>query len=440
MTKDKAHRIGPIVLAPGITAREVFVFLTVTGIASTLTAFLNVMQPFVYSEVVGIGAEQQGRLAGQLMTVQQFSVILFVGLAGALSDRIGRKILLLAALLGFCISALVYPIISGVLALFVIRIFFGISSTFHTASGPAKFFDYPDNGSRGKFMALVMIWMAILAAALIGGVGAHLPGWLQAAGASAREAGTWALWLAAALGLGVAAFGALFMMNDRPAKRPEAKPGLAGFVSGFREVMAQTRGNRSFATLVVTSFVVRTDDAVIASFLALWVTIQGAREGLSTVHALEIAGVLTAIIRFMHLLVPPILGPLLDRFSRLAMYLVSIASVGAVFVCAPLVGSVSGWGIYVFAILVGTVEASQTICQQAFFGQEAPSHLRATAYSLLAIFGTVSVIGASLAAGYLFDAIGPTAPFTLIGLLHVAAVILSLAVLGLMGRGRRAAG
>ena len=107
------------------------------------------------------------------------------------------------------------------------------------------------------------------------------------------------------------------------------------------------------------------------------------------------------------------------------------------FVCAPLVGSVQGWPIYAYAVLIGVVEAGQTICQQAFFGQEAPAHLRGTAYGLLAIFGTVSVIVTSIVAGYLFDSMGPTAPFTLIGLLHVGAVLLCLLLLGL-ARGKRA--
>lgn len=432
MTQTRQHRIGPILLAPGITAREVFIFLTVTSVASTVTMFLNVMQPFIFTEIVGIASERQGRLAGQLMTVQQLSVILLVGFSGALADRIGRKVLLVAALIGFSLCALVFPLISGVAALFAVRIFFGATSTLHTASGPTKFFDYPDNGSRGKFMALVMIWMAIFAAAFVGGIGAHVPEWLRQADASVLEAGTWTLWGTAALGLLFALIGARFMMTDRPERSTASKPGIGGMLAGFREVLDSARGNRSLATLLVTSFVIRTDDAVISGFLALWVTIQGAREGLDTVEAVAIAGMAAAIIRLMHMVVPPVLGWALDRYSRLFLYLCAIAAVGVVFVCAPLVTHVSGWEIFAFAILVGLVEAAQTICQQALFGQEAPAHLRGTSYGLLALFGTASVVVVSIVAGYAFDIVGPTAPFTLIGILHLIALVVSLVVLARM--------
>lgn len=428
MERDTQRRIGPILLAPGIPPREVYIFLTVTSVASALTAFLNVMQPFVYTEIAAIPAAEQGRLAGQLMTVQQICVILCVGLAGALADRVGRKVLLIAALAGFSMTALVFPLTASIFAMVVVRALFGAASALHTASGPTKFFDYPDNASRGKFMALVMIWMAVVAAVLLG-AGGQLPGWLQAAGAGVRGAGSGTLWIAGAFGLIFAVLGAVFLMRDKPAPGTAGAPGLVGMLAGFREVMAAARGNRSFATLIVTAFVVRTDDAVIASFLALWVSIEGAREGLGMVQTVGIAGTLTGIIRLAHLLVPPVMGPLLDRYDRQSLYLGSIAAVGLAFVGAPLVGSVQGWPIYAYAVLVGVVEAGQTICQQAFFGQEAPAHLRGTSYSLLAIFGTVSVIVTSIVAGHLFDGMGPTAPFTLIGALHIAAVLLCLALL-----------
>lgn len=433
MTQDTQYRIGPILLSPGITRREVFIFLGVTGIASTITAFLGVMLPFVYNEVIGVPTGEQGRLAGQLMTAQQIAVIIFVGLSGALADRIGRKVLLVTALLGFSFSALVYPLLPSVLALFGLQILYGIFSTFHTASGPTKFFDYPDNGSRGKFMAMVMIWMAILVAVLIGGVGANLPGWFRSAGANALEAGTWTLWLTGGVGLVVALLGSLFLMRDRPAPGAVSGAGLRGMLLSFREVMRTAKGNRNFAMLIVSSFVVRTDDAVLTSFLALWVTIQGAREGVDTVDAVKIAATLLAIIRIMHLIIPPILGTILDRMDRAKLYMLSIFCVGLVFVSAPLVTSVQGWQIYAYAVFVGIVEASQTICQQAFFGQEAPAHLRGTSYGLLAIFGTASVVVTSIVAGYLFDAMGPTAPFVLIGLLHLIAVLACLAVMAKMG-------
>lgn len=434
---ERQARIGPILLAPGIPRREVFVFLLIAGIASALTAFINVMQPYVFNEILNVPVEQQGQLAGELMTVQQAVILVCVSFAGALADRIGRRVMLVFALTGFALSALFYPLAGAVFVLFIIRFFFGIASSAHTAGGPAKFYDYPDNGSRGKFMALVMIFYALVAVVLVGAIGGQVPGWLTDAGFSTADAGKYALWGAAGFGFAAALIAAMFMMDDRPrrdAAKPEVRQGplkagvshFKALIGAFGEVASEARSNRRFGILLLTSFVVRTDEAVVASFFALWVTIQGAQEGISTAEALAIAAIITALMRATSFVTPPILGILLDRYNRLTLYLVSLLMVGVSFCSTLLVPSVTGWEIFAVAIFIGLTENSQTISQQAFFGQEAPSHLRATAYGLLAFFGTGSVVVISLLAGFLFDLVGPTAPFVLIGGLHVLFTIIAL--------------
>jgi hypothetical protein len=53
------------------------------------------------------------------------------------------------------------------------------------------------------------------------------------------------------------------------------------------------------------------------------------------------------------------------------------------------------------ALLIGIAESTQTIAQQAFFGQEAPADLRGTAYGLLAFFAEqqLGFIGGALIEG-----------------------------------------
>ncbi len=422
-SKQTQATIGPIRLAPGIPRREVFIFLFVIGIATVFSAFINLMQPYVFTEIVHVPVGEQGRLAGQLMTVQQLVVMCLVSIFGALADKIGRKAMLIFALLGFSLCAVLYPLAATIPALFGIRLLFGLASTGHTAGGPTKFFDYPDDASRGKFMAMVMVFFALLNMVLIGGIGGRLPGWLRASGSSVADAGAHALWIGAAVGVFGAVIGMIFMMRDVPdrtARSATAPKGFRSMIAGFGEVIAHARTNPGFGMLLLTSFVIRTDTAVIGSFMALWVVTEGARQGLSTIEAVKIAGMLASIISAMSLVVPPILGVVLDRVSRKTVYLSAVGAVGVVFLCAPLVHDVSGWGIFALAVGIGLVESAQTISQQAFFGQEAPAHLRGTAYGLLALFGTFSVVITSFLAGYLFDAFGPTAPFVLTGSLHVA--------------------
>ncbi|GLK44210.1 MULTISPECIES: MFS transporter [Novosphingobium] len=438
-TGDQA-RIGPITLMPGIPPREVFVFLLVTGIAVMMTAFIALMQPYVFTEMVGVPRAEQGRLAGQLMTVQQAVVLVCVGFAGALADRIGRRAMVIFALVGYSMAAFAYPLAGGVAALFVIRFCFGIASSAHTAGGPPRFFDYVDNASRGRFMALVMVFYGLISVLMVGVIGAALPGWLHSAGYDTALAGTYALWACGILGLGAALVAAMFLMPDAPKadRRKGAAPvsqSMRELLGGFRRVVAHARTNRRFGVLLLTSFVVRTDEAVVGSFLALWITLRGAQEGLGTTGTVAIAGTALALMRACSFVIPPILGVLLDKWDRTAIYVASLVLVGVSFLCAPLVTSVTGWEILALALFIGIAESTQTIAQQAFFGQEAPADLRGTAYGLLAFFGTASVVLVSLASGYLFDLVGLTAPFVLIGLLHV---IFSALAIGYLALGRTA--
>lgn len=443
LSRDDGARIGPIRLSPGVTAREVFIFLFVTGIAVVFVAFMGLMQPFILTEILHVPTKMQGRLSGELMTVQQLVMLVFVGFAGALADRIGRKAMLIFALIGFSLCAVAYPLVSSVFALFLVRVCYGFASTGHTAGGPTKFFDYPVNASRGKFMALVMVFYALLQITLVGAIGSRLPGWLHASGLSVADAGTRAMWIAAAVALAAALIAYVFLMRDVPpreARVANAPRGYRAMFRGFAEVIGYARTNRRFGMLLVTSFVTRTDVSVLQSFMALWITIQGSKQGLTTLAAVKVAGAVAAIIATMGLIVPPILGFLLDRLSRLAIYLIAVGMVGVVFLCAPLVTDVTGWGIYILAVCIGLAESAQTISQQALFGQEAPAHLRGTAYGLLAFFGTLSVVVTAFLAGYLFDELGPTAPFLFTGGLHIVFTGLALLILAVgNGRNRRAA-
>ncbi|HWU03092.1 MAG TPA: MFS transporter [Novosphingobium sp.] len=437
-------RIGSIGFVPGITRREIGVFLLVMGLAQVLVGFANLMQPFIFAEITHIPAGERGRIAGELLTVQQAVLLVCVSLAGALSDRVGRKALLVCAVGGFGLSFLLYPLAGTVAALFALRVLFGLASTCHTAGGPTKFIDYPDNASRGRFVALVMVIMAVLNVVLVGAVGARLPGWLRHAGTSTAMAGSVALWIAAGLALGtalLAGFGLMRDVGDAPAPRLSPWRRMTAMFTGFGAVVAHARANPRFGTLLLTSFVIRTDTSIIQSFLALWVTAQGARQGIDTLAALRIAGTLAAIISGVNLFLPPLMGWLLDRYSRVHIYVAAISAVGVVFLCAPLVTDVAGWGMYALALGIGLAESAQTISQQALFGQEAPPHLRGTAYGLLAFFGSFSVVIIAFVAGQMFDRMGPTAPFTLTGGLHLVFAALSLGLLlraMAAGRGARA--
>ncbi len=430
--------LGPIKLAPGVTPREVITFLVVVAIAGVMVSLLTLLQPLIFSDILHVPAKQQGRLGGALASVQQLMVLIFISLAGALSDRWGRKYMLVLALTGFSIAAVFFPLVSSVAMLFVVRAFFGLSQNGHTAGGPIKMFDYPDNASRGKFMAMTMVCLNLATIVLVGMTGSHLPAWLSASGLSMLGAVHGSFWIIAAVGVAAALLGLFGLQKDR---RPRAagapRQGVKDFLKGFGDVYRHALGNPGFATLMITGFVIRTDTTVLQSFVSLWVVNAGHAQGISTLQGLKTAGALTGIQAVTFLIVPVILGILLDRVNRLVGYTCAMGFAGLALMSTMFVHNITAWPIFVVMGVIGVGEAAQTITQQALFGQEAPPHLRGTAYGIFAFTGTFSVVLMTAVSGVLFDKIGYTAPFVLAGALHIC--FLAIALLFMLTQHRRRA-
>lgn len=184
--------IGPIKLAPGVLPSQVAVFVFVVVSALCVVTFLPMMQAFVFTEILKVPKAEHGPLAGNLVTTQQLAVLFFVGMAGGLADRLGRKRVLMTAIGGYALCLFAYPLASGVALLFAVQFLFGLMSTGHIAGTATMIADYLDNASRGKFIAAMILIQAAVSAVLVGWVGARLPAWLVAAGNAPAAAGRYA--------------------------------------------------------------------------------------------------------------------------------------------------------------------------------------------------------------------------------------------------------
>src|SRR4030066_425845 len=66
--------------------------------------FGSVIQPVFLKEVIKVSPQHFGKINANLVFLNEVAAILFLGLSGALSDKFGRKILMI---LGFLISGII---------------------------------------------------------------------------------------------------------------------------------------------------------------------------------------------------------------------------------------------------------------------------------------------------------------------------------------------
>ena len=421
--------LGPIRLAPGVRPSQIFVFMFVVVSALCIVTFLPMMQAFVFTEILHVPRAEQGRLAGNLTTVQQIAVLLFVGLSGALTDRVGRKRVLVIAVLGYVLCLVAYPLASGVAMLFALQFLFGMMSTGHIAGSATMIVDYPDNASRGKFIALMLLVQAGATALLVGWVGARLPSWLVGSGLGAALAGRYAFWAVAGLGV-VGALVALFLLENPPrAAASAAAPAppqnrslgeaFSTFIANLRLVVAHGRRNARFGLVMLMGFVIRSDYFVMLSFVSLWVVNAATGQGISSVEALKTAGALMVTFKLATAAAQLLFGFVADRVNRTLLLVASLALTGLALMSTMFVHDVFGLGMFIVVACIGVTESALIVCGQAILGEEAPVELRGSALGIFYFCGTLGVVVMSFVSGFLFDKVGYSAPFVMVGLLNL---------------------
>ena len=424
LPSDMQKYIGPIKLAPGVAPGQIFIFMFVVVSALCINIFLPMMQVFVFTEILHVAKSEQGRLAGNLLTTQQLAALIFFGIAGSLADRLGRKKVLAVAILGYAACLTAYPLAGGVLMLFALQFLFGIMSTGNVAGTASMIADYPDNQSRGKFVALNLLVQAAVSGVLVGWVGARLPGWLVSSGVDTQLAGRYTFWTLATLGV-LAASVAWWFLENPPRVGKVVLPSTEGasqskiLVENLRRVIAYGRKNPRFGLVMLMGFVIRSDYMVMLSFVSLWVVNSASALGVPTVEALKTAGLLLLTFKIATASSQLIFGFVADRVNRSAMLIASLAMTGISLSSAIFISDVFGPGMYALVAFIGATESALIVCGQAILGEEAPVELRGSALGIFYFNGTLGVVVMSVIAGFLFDKMGYAAPFVMIGILNL---------------------
>jgi len=431
------NRIGPIQLAPGVRPWHVGVFMVVMTITSCLIGFVAVVQPYLLTEVLHVPVAQQGRVTGFLNTAQYGAVALFIVVAGSLADTIGRKPMLIMAIIGLIVTLVTLPFASSIMALYALRFLMGASTTGHIAGTTTMMVDFPANATRGKFLSLMLIVQAIVQAALVGWLLPHTPAFLVAHGVDRVTALRCSLWILAGIGVVGLTIAVLFLREPPRQVGPEARTfGLKSLIRTSREVLAHSRADPVFGLIILTAFVIRSDFFVTQSFMSVWVMGASRLEGIASPQALKTVGMCSMMWTLASAGSPLFLGFIADRVGRVGMLLGSLVVAALAFSSTLLVHDVRGPLILVIFFGIGVAEMSQTISSSAALGERAPAALRGSAIGFFTLMGTISVVVISYLSGILFDRLGFVAPFLFLAALNLLFVALAVVLLRARARVR----
>ena len=417
-------RLGPFRFAPGWSIGNATTVWLASLVTIGLAAFMSFLQPYLLNEVLHVPVAEQGRLTGNLGFLQELIVIVIAGFAGAWSDRVGRRRVYCLGLVLMAAGLCVYPFASDRLELVLFRIVFAVGVAMAPLMLSACVVDAIQEQSRGKWVASNNLLQGLGVVVMSLGL-AKLPLWFAARGADAISAGRYAFWAAAAIALAAAAIMALGL------PRPSAHDGGAGRPSLWSSVRRAARlaaDNPRLALAYGAAFIGRGDFVIIGVFFSLWVTQAGIAAGLTTGASVARGGMLFGILQLGAMGWAFFMGLIADRVNRVTGLCIALTLATVSYLLLGQVADPFGAGFVPVALLVGVGEISVIVASSALLGEQAPAALRGPVVGLFNAIGGVGILFATVAGGYVFDHLGPTVPFTMMGILNAVLLVAALFV------------
>jgi MFS family permease len=407
------QKFGPVRLMPGVTRGHVGAYLWAAFVSIGIFTYITALQPYLLQVNVGIPVEQRGAVSGNLQFWQEIITLLCVGLFGAWSDRVGRRIVYITGFLVTGLAYAAYPFADDVGQLLIYRVIYAVGVAALGGMLATVLADYPVDADRGKLTGISFFLNAV-GALIFFAVLTRLPEMYQGFGATETEAGRFAYLTIAA----VCVLSALVMLGLKPGPPDQVTERLP-----LRILLAQglAAGRKPRVALAyAASFAARADLVIVALFLSLWVQTAAIADGATAAEASSRQGALFGIVQGCAMLWAPVFGWMADKLDRVTLVIIatvlSIVGYGWMgFTADPAIGGAA----FGAAAMLGVGQASGILASQVLIAQEAPRAIRGAVIGMVGFFGALGILAISKIGGITFDEWRPGSPFIIMAAANV---------------------
>lgn len=375
------------------------------------------LQPIFLRVVLGVGLEDAGKINSSIQVVTEVIDILIVGYLGYLSDKVGRVKVVVYGFIVAGIAALLIPFsleiglwfgVSGLAIFYLMRVFMSLGTTGVWPQLTAITGDFTSQEDRPLLTANTAFMMAF-GATLVYGVFMQLPYYI----------GLIPVMLIIPV---VALFGAWF------AKRSLIDVGerFDGSNLPWKNVVSLLKQDRRLRLTFLSAFSARYDMVLIGLFLMLWFVYFADVVGMSIEDAVAQGGILIGIIGMVILVSIPAWGIFIQRYGRIASIALGMAFSAIGFISMWFVVNPYDWGIYLPAILLAIGQAGTLLAPQILTIDVAPPPIRGLVLGGFNLVGGIGMIFFVQIGGFLFDWLGPYAPFVFTGMGNIVIMLYAL--------------
>lgn len=421
------RRLGPIKLAPGVLPRHALAYLFAAFISIGLFAYLTTLTPYLLEVNLGLPKNQQGTVSGNLQFWQEIVMLALIGWWGAVSDRVGRRLVYVLGFVLLALAYILYPTADTVAGLTAYRLVYGVALAALSGVLASVLADYAHDDSRGLFTGISLLLNGV-GAVLFFMVLTRLPDfyanshWFAARGADSLHAGRYAYWTVA----GIALLAACVMLGLKPGP-PDAVRKSATLVELLCDGLAAGRKPR-IAVSYIGAFAARADMAVINLFITLWIVQAATSTGVTPEQAIAKAGMITGLALAASMLWSPLFGLIADRIDRLTLLCVGylLAAVGYGWVAA--LDDILSPAAIPALVCLGIGQSSTILSSSVLLAQEAPGDIRGSIFGLQTLCGAVGILALSAGGGLLFDRLGPHAPIVAVSVANGMVLLIAAGI------------
>jgi MFS family permease len=417
------NRIIGLSVLESVTTGNLFSYYMACMIAIMLAAFLPQSQAFLLAEYLNVPVSEQGVVSGNLNFWGEIVIILTVGWFGAMSDRVGRRIVMAFGFLVMGIAFYFYPRATSVSELLAYRLIYSAGIAAVSCMIVTVIADYVRDVSRGKASGYLGV-MNGLGAMVAAFVLIKLPARFIADGMSPLDAGITTFSIVMVISI----LTAIAMWFGLQKKQPEIHEDRPGILQMIGEGVSAAK-DPGIALAYGASFVARGNLAVVGTFLALWLTTHGTTElGMTAADALSRAGMIIGISYMAAFAGAPLFGILTDKVSRTTALMITLVIAfvgygGTYFVTDPF----SNIMIF-FMIFVGLSEVGCIITSGVLIAQQSPPRIRGSVIGIFNLTGAIGILVASKIGGYLFDHWRAAGPFVFFGFAALLVLVWAMLV------------
>jgi len=416
-------KLGPIKILKGVSGLNIATLFFASFFGIAVMSYMNAGQPLIFGEILGVAESDFGRLAGTLTFYHEIVVMICIAPIGALSDRIGRRPLYMAAFLLIGLGHFLYPLAQSEEQLLMFRLVFAVGTAAASAMLAAVANDYPLEQSRAKMIAATMLFNAIGMVALTS-VFKNLPDIFQDLGYDTATSVKYTRWAVSGCCFTVAAAVITGLKKGAPSQATNREPLLATMRVGIREAR-NPRIALSYAAAVVS----RGDLAVLSTFFTTWLFLEGRDQGMTATDAMSGGFTFYIVVQAAALVAAPVIGIMLDRIDRVIGLIVAMVLAGAGYLSLALVANPLGKEMYFAAVLIGFGEIAANLSSLSLVGKEAPAKGRGAVIGMFSLFGALGILLVAKIGGVLFDEVARIGPFILVGIANLLVLVLAVIVL-----------